>query len=170
MQHHRCVPRPSLCERSEPGTSPGRSRYVTSRAGRAGPRASDPPRRPPAHYYTPRLRRARSSDRLVFPYAPRGTAIPLSLWPSAQAYASRCSLPNRLASSRPVANLNLNPVTPGTTDHGRPGRSVGLRRSFPRRSVRTAFPPAACPPASSDAGRADAGRAGSFNSGKDCHG
>ncbi len=41
-----------------------------------------------------------------------------------------------------------------------------FRRSCPRRSVRTALPPAACPPASCDAGRAAAGRAGSFNSGK----
>ncbi len=41
-----------------------------------------------------------------------------------------------------------------------------FRRSCPRRSVRTALPPAACSPASCDAGRAAAGRAGSFNSGK----
>ena len=41
-----------------------------------------------------------------------------------------------------------------------------FRRSCPRRSVRTALPPAAGPPASCDTGRAAAGRAGSFNSGK----
>jgi hypothetical protein len=43
---------------------------------------------------------------------------------------------------------------------------VTIRRFQPRRSVRTALPPAACPPASRDAGRAAAGRAGSFNSGE----
>ena len=42
----------------------------------------------------------------------------------------------------------------------------GIRRSCPRRSVRTALPPAASPPMSCDTGRAAAGRAGSFNSGK----
>ena len=42
----------------------------------------------------------------------------------------------------------------------------GFRRSCPRRSVRTALPPAASPPTSCDTGRAAAGRAGSFNSGK----
>ena len=42
----------------------------------------------------------------------------------------------------------------------------GFRRSCPRRSVRTALPPAASPPMSCDTGRAAAGRAGSFNSGK----
>jgi hypothetical protein len=46
----------------------------------------------------------------------------------------------------------------------------GFRRPCPRRSVRTALPPAASPPMSCDTGRAAAGRAGSFNSGKnDAH-
>ena len=42
----------------------------------------------------------------------------------------------------------------------------GIRRSCPRRSVRTALPPAASPPMSCDTGRVAAGQAGSFNSGK----
>ena len=42
----------------------------------------------------------------------------------------------------------------------------GFRRPCPRRSVRTALPPAASSPMSCDTGRAAAGRAGSFNSGK----
>ena len=46
----------------------------------------------------------------------------------------------------------------------------GFRRSCPRRSGRTALPPAACPPVSRDSGRAAAGRAGSFNSGKNLFG
>jgi hypothetical protein len=47
-----------------------------------------------------------------------------------------------------------------------PAVSSGFRRSCPRRSGRTALPPAACPPMSRDTmtGRAAAGRAGSFNS------
>ena len=39
----------------------------------------------------------------------------------------------------------------------------GFRRPCPRRSVRTALPPAASSPMSCDTGRAAAGRAGSFN-------
>jgi hypothetical protein len=95
---HKCAPLPTHRERSEPGTSWCRSRYAIARAVRPGP---GPWTRHGGHLLITRACDARAlRSWLVSPYAPRGRALTLSLWPSAQAYASRCSLPNRLARSR----------------------------------------------------------------------
>jgi hypothetical protein len=95
---HKCVPFATHRERSEPGTSPCRSRYTSARAVRPGP---GPWTRHGGHLLITRACDARAlRSWLASPSTPRGTALPLSFWSSAQAYAPRCSLPNRLARSR----------------------------------------------------------------------
>jgi hypothetical protein len=87
-----------------PGCGRQRARTGRPRVGRFAPRTGRDPG--PRARHGGRLPVTRAwfasalQSRLASPYAPRGTALPLSVWSSARAYASRCSLPNRLARSR----------------------------------------------------------------------